>query len=373
MLQAWALARHVLVWIMLSQPLHAARHRPDLSACACLPHQRPGTWFNVFWHIGIMAERKAAAERILSRQFATLNTSGVLRRSTVHIGVVGNISAGTPDPALPTLTAIVQHPHVRLVAAAPRGRECVTTAALRRFAVDTTRCCEAQPCCQDRVLPVLYMHSKGSRAPSPGSPMELWAIMMEYFLIMHWRTSAYLLTRLRALTTGCEMWQAAFRLPYSSKKTYHYSGNFWWATVAYLGTLPDPVEVSQNGKNKFLCGEAWLLMRYKRGRHAVLHSTDQWGQQGRISSYGDLYPRHMYDCPIAVPQPHLLRVVPSPIPCYPIKNCTGPKCKVEVPQCHAKDCISEQDRQTYPNASSLPMALLFPPKRGIKSKSRQNQ
>ena len=43
-----------------------------------------------------------------------------------------------------------------------------------------------------------------------------------------------------ALTAGCELVPHAARPPGRRRPAWRYTGNFWWANVSYLASLPDP-------------------------------------------------------------------------------------------------------------------------------------
>ena len=283
----------------------------------------------IFWHIAVINGTEPKLQEVLDRQLAALEGSGLLPRCFVSIGLVGDPSAKTP-----TLNRILERPNVRVVArASPPAYECVTTRPLWRLAVQEVEKCRARrKCAEDKLPPVLYMHSRGiTRSAQEYAPSSDWTRMMEYMLIEHWRTSVALIARHKVRTTGCELWI------HPLAPAWHYSGNFWWASLPHIALLPDPELLTNWSRRldeklvRFDCGESWVLRDMgARPQHVVLHYTG-WhpGERGRINSYEDMYPRRMYDCPRRTSSEEF-PVIPSVVPCAPIEQCTGAGCGDEI-------------------------------------------
>lgn len=90
-----------------------------------------------------------------------------------------------------------------------------------------------------------YLHTKGLRwwGTSNEGNVRDWIDLMLYWNVEQWRNAVQALAR-GYDTYGCNESQSPSR---------HYSGNFWWATSAYLQRLPQDI-----GTN-YLDPEMWLL------------------------------------------------------------------------------------------------------------------
>lgn len=84
---------------------------------------------------------------------------------------------------------------------------------------------------KDTITPrtrILYMHSKGVRhSPKDGAIIQHWRVMMEYFLVRHWRTCQCLLQLYDTVGICLRTNPPDIAWP------THYSGNFWWTTGAW--------------------------------------------------------------------------------------------------------------------------------------------
>jgi len=287
---------------------------------------------HVFWHIGAFETRAARLDEIVGRQWALLNSSGLLDSARIHLGLVGSARPRA-------LRRVLRHPHVRVAARNATGHECITSSALWRWAI-------AESCHRGwgtRWWPltagatptrfVLYMHSRGLRHDAScyanasrharGPCAEDWTRAMEHFTIERWRDALAAMERSGALTAGLEL--SAHPARNSRRRggfapVQHYAGNFWWARPTWLARLPDPLSVSRHGRDRHECCEDWLLTQWHQWqRHEVLHYTGvRPGLPGRIHKYKDRYPEDMWRCADAE-QP----VRPSRTPCRPILTCHG--------------------------------------------------
>ena len=271
----------------------------------------------VFWHIGSVPGADTRLNEIMQRQFSLLNSSGLLQVSEVLVGLAGSFS----PLSWKIVTQMLAHPNIRIVS---RGQlhqhECLTTHMLWDYAQMFCGTRGSHSC--DR--PVLYFHSRGVTHAEP--PAHDWTKMMEYFMIEHWRVPDFLIRNRHVQTAGCEL----FFWPHSPRPVWHYSGNFWWASLGHIAKLPDPNDYARSvggPHTRYACGEFWLLARMSDPKqHVILHYTGPSpGGQGMIHSYVDRYPRPMYDCPQPSPIKELA-VVPSASPCSPIRSCHGEGC-----------------------------------------------
>jgi len=83
---------------------------------------------------------------------------------------------------------------------------------------------------------VLYLHTKNvgkHRNPC----IEDQIVYMLYFLVWKWSECVSPLVSGSAKTAGVDL---------RDTPTLHYSGNFWWATSAYIATLPRPIDYADH-------------------------------------------------------------------------------------------------------------------------------
>jgi len=133
---------------------------------------------------------------------------------------------------------------------------------------------------------VLYLHTKNvgkDRNPC----IEDQIVYMLYFLVERWRECV---SRLGvAKTSGVDL---------RDEPTLHYSGNFWWATAAYIASLPSPVDYAHtpNPLNSPRHNqEFWICSPKRREQHDCGHDCGI-----------DVYSRHLVRY-----EPHLYRA-PDP-------------------------------------------------------------
>ena len=123
---------------------------------------------------------------------------------------------------------------------------------------------------------ILYLHTKGASFNPYYQPVKDWRDMMLYFLVEKHHGCMHLLCSGEIDTVGCNMILI---------KRRHYSGNMWWATSAYLASLPE----LSNTALKY-AAEDWLLGSQVNGvgvRAFCMHSSF-------TDHYLQLYPRERY-------------------------------------------------------------------------------
>lgn len=162
------------------------------------PHGRMSQ-LHVFWHIASPnAVQSDRCDAIVRRQLRLLNVSGLLDRATIHLGLVGPVSAR--PAAVQELLAARHQLGIRVAARARRGHECVTTRALHDFATRVP---------SGRDVRVLYMHSRGTSrgfTDSKDVAAHAWTRMLENHTIERWREAVSAFdTPLRAATAGPEL------------------------------------------------------------------------------------------------------------------------------------------------------------------------
>lgn len=234
----------------------------------------------IFWHI--TCRPGSRCEDVLQRQFKVLTQFGLLDAAKqLFVGLVG-------DGTTRTLDIIRRHPKT-LILNPPilQGNEEVTTCKLKEFADNHTS--------QDFHL--VYFHSRGvTRDPKTtlGLASDDWTHMMEHFVLRRWREAVKFL-REGYVTAGCEMWAHEHRV-IKGEFSYHYSGNFWWASSQYVRLLRSPVEFGLN--DRFLVGEDWVLQIANKSvplsKFAILHRTGEKYGRGIVHSYEDRYPPYYY-------------------------------------------------------------------------------
>ncbi|BDA45504.1 hypothetical protein COCOBI_07-2910 [Coccomyxa sp. Obi] len=140
---------------------------------------------------------------------------------------------------------------------------------------------------QDRVL---YMHSKGvtyDASSEIGMNAYWWSLFMQYHLI---QGHARCITLLESYDVVGVKWENMQRA--DAKPGFHFSGNFWWATGAYLLTLDHRIGGLYHDPELFIGSKApkffslWQIPT-KDGRVAVLHDFPFTPKR-----YIDADPRH---------------------------------------------------------------------------------
>ena len=226
----------------------------------------------IFWHIFMDEKGQDRCKHIIQRQFDKIKKSGLLDRcEAIYIGYVSTL-------AFPCET-ILNHKKVKIIIKKDRGNEGVTTSALKQF-------CDTQP--NNSLL--LYIHNRGM-SQSADSPSEDWTLMMEYFVIEHWKKSIQLLAD--KYTCGCELWSHTHRIN-PNDFIFHYSGNFCWTRSDYIKLLPYPTF-----ENRYIEAEDWILQLAGHGipkeHFGVLHRTSMAiYERGMVASYTDRYPPIYY-------------------------------------------------------------------------------
>ena len=253
-LVALLIAALVSMWLLTRDPMVYA------------PSRGRTTQLHVFWHIASLTEvQRTRSDAIVRRQLRLLNTSGLLDRATIHLGLVGPVWA-RPAAVLQLLAS--RRPGIRVAARARLGHECVTTRALHQFATSVPS-----------TLPVrvLYMHSRGTTRGFVNQrdvAAHTWTRMLEHVTIEKWRDAVSALdTPSGADTAGPELCPGGMvrRCRYQDESSlWHYRGNFWWATSDWLRRLPRPAAL-----DRYVCGESWVVggLPFNRSRHVGLHCT----------------------------------------------------------------------------------------------------
>lgn len=159
------------------------------------------------------------SEYILSEQIQRIITSGILEKSTTyHICVNGNI-----HKLLPVFKQLVNYNNVQLIHVAENclAWEYYTLSYLKYF-IDN----------QTDDSKVAYIHMKG--ASRMNSNVDDWRRLMEYFIIDNHNQCIEL------LDSGHDIVGINYL---KGMLNWHFSGNFWWSTSAYIKSLqpvPDP-------------------------------------------------------------------------------------------------------------------------------------
>ena len=117
---------------------------------------------------------------------------------------------------------------------------------------------------------VLFFHTKGITKPGDVNVQD-WRHLMEYFLIDRWQEALLSLAGLDAVGVNYRSLEPGI--------PDHFSGNFWWSTVAHLRTLPPPANMTD--KNT---AESWVS---SSGNMGSLHESG-------VNHYRERYPRAIY-------------------------------------------------------------------------------
>jgi len=154
----------------------------------------PALVADIFYHVGAAPKgQEARLEEIVSRQWNLLSSSGLLARSRVHLGIVG-------DARSPTLAMMLNDSRVVVAARTAVGYECVTMSPLWYHARSVAHLPHAHQ------APVLYLHSKGvGRAGRLRANVDDWTRAMEFFLVEQWRDALATMDREGTETAGIEM------------------------------------------------------------------------------------------------------------------------------------------------------------------------
>jgi len=161
-----------------------------------------------FWHNAIVGHWKV----VLKRQYKKLCDSGLLDASEK---VILNTVGSTDISILPTEI----REDSRITFSFNEDREVLEYDTLGILQDEVS----------DKDCNIWYIHVKGaiSSGGDPTNNCWHWGEYMEYFTIMNWRKSTPILEQNDI--TGVE-WR--------EHPSFHYSGNFWWATSDYIKRLP---------------------------------------------------------------------------------------------------------------------------------------
>eukprot|EP00667_Euglena_gracilis_P013291 EG_transcript_13701 len=291
--------------------------------CPCLVWHAAATRFDVFWHVTLVGHHIGHAANIIQKQWLHLQRSGVYALSTIHVGLIAQPNITAPL----VLRRIFNARHTRLASFAPydpratdpelQASECITSTPMWQYAGDFLRCKAHAGCTRHAEGLVLYLHSKGVTHPG-AMDSEDWRNLMEYYLLEHWMYNVFLMSREGAWTTG--VYYIDYH-PISRNNTPHYSGNFFWANLTYIASLPAP------GGNRWECCEAWILLGRQPQRHVALHLPLKDIRVPNQGLYFQRYHRELYDCPVQAP-PWMapLQWIPALRPCHTALPCDGMKC-----------------------------------------------
>jgi hypothetical protein len=234
---------------------------------------------HVWWHIGVPQGRAVWFQRarvIVRRQFEKLLSGNLWKAAaTIRISYVG------PDPF--PFDYLLQDGKAVLMVIGSSGHERDTMENLWRWSLRHPN---------DNGT-VAYFHNKGvTRSPLTGS--WDWAKMMEFFLVENYEDA---LSALREhATAGCELWSHPYNrsvTKLASGRFLHYQGNFWWARVEYIRTLPPPPKGVEEGS------EDWILWWGENGMpresFACLHASGESLYSRPVNHYQLPYPRYMYE------------------------------------------------------------------------------
>jgi len=130
---------------------------------------------------------------------------------------------------------------------------------------------------------VLYIHSKGiTKEKYPA--VQDWIDMMVYFLIERHEATRKLLDKFDTCGTNLIKVGANFLKRSATcddvKKSYHYSGNFWWAKSTYLRTLDPKI------------GPKYLDPEFRIGSGNTKKMVSVWNSNA--NHYFKMYPRTSY-------------------------------------------------------------------------------
>lgn len=194
------------------------------------PVIRPARRIAGFWHIGAVGDWS----RIAGEQYARLKASGLYDASQKI--VVGFIGGQARERELPR--PLLEDAKFDLF----------TTANVEDYEFPTLSRVWREA--QESAQPFLcyYLHTKG--ASQAGTPRQrttdAWRRYMEHFTIDNWQDCAATLSAYE--TCGVEL----------QSEESHYSGNFWWATSAYLRRLPDADEYWRQNRDDRVAAEFYL-------------------------------------------------------------------------------------------------------------------
>jgi len=240
----------------------------------------------VFWHMSSVEKDRIDFIQIVTRQHDLLHSSGLWKAAfKIHIGIVGKAQLPTSISKDITISS-----HVKIFAQVSSGDESLTTTYMRELC--RLRRWSNQEQHYDGM--VLYFHSK-SLFHHFEQPTQKWIYAMEYFIIKKWKAASSIIIS-GADTAGC------------AKAVYdcvpHYSGNFFWSSVDYIASLPDPNSNVDGFEHKYTSGEFWLLAQDpqpEKSIHFALHNPSEslstkWSEESDYQHYDLNYIFKYYSC-----------------------------------------------------------------------------
>jgi hypothetical protein len=165
-------------------------------------------------------------QEVLKRQLKRMKNSGLYDASaTISLGVLGDGDVSSIKEMYPKVNVIYQDPNTAKY-------ERPTLLSLHNW-------CKTYP---DRIH-VLYLHTKGITRTNP--TVTDWTKFLEYFVIDQWKDCVQ---ALKDHDVAGVNWQLG--------PQPHFSGNFWWATSAYVESLPHWIGTT------YLDPEMWLCQNF---------------------------------------------------------------------------------------------------------------
>jgi hypothetical protein len=207
-----------------------------------------------FWHIAAAGARDNWAQ-IYPEQWTKLQTSGLYAATDrLHVTVCGpcdaaalRVEAGEAGEREPWRVgdgvvgrALRDDPKVVLASYADREVFEFPALAWLRHLAETER----EP------FRAYYLHTKGaSTADREGrNPAYWWGEYMAHYVVFRWRDCVL------KLAEGFDTCGVEWR----REPEAHYSGNFWWATSAYVRRLPDVPSYWRVNPHDRIRAEMWL-------------------------------------------------------------------------------------------------------------------
>ncbi|HEY4184856.1 MAG TPA: hypothetical protein VGP07_07280 [Polyangia bacterium] len=187
-----------------------------------------------FWHIGAVGDW----DRIVAEQYGTLKQSGLHDASAkIVVGFVGGKGR--------------EHELERSIPTLRDGKfELFVTERIEDYEFPTLSRVWGEARAGSPPFLCYYLHTKGASyvgAPEHGA-VNAWRHYMEYFNLERWRDCVTVLRDHE--TCGVEL----------QTENSHYSGNFWWATSAYVKRLPDARQYWAQHRDDRLAAEFYLCL-----------------------------------------------------------------------------------------------------------------
>lgn len=216
---------------------------------------------NVFYHLPKIGDSLAR----FKRTFNKIKTSGLLDK-------IDNLFVSIDSSEFLNLAEMSPKIQINYCPNQKFNTEAPTINFLREYSLSHDGCS-------------LYLHSKGcSRGKQVGKKIQDWIDMMEYFLIENHEEC---FNKLKEYATcGCNLVKKPLNKN-STKETFHYSGNFWWANNDYLKTLT-PLNINGHKLNS----EFWIGAG-KKGNPFCLHNS-------KTNHYSEFYNPNKYRAELAI-------------------------------------------------------------------------